>query len=574
MTVTPHPPSFQRLVPSSSERLAVLHDGARDGLWDWDLGADRLTVSRRWKEILGLTGESSSMRPEEWYRRVHPRDLEGLKRAIDAHLNEHSDALEHEFRVLLPDGGIRWVSCRGVARRDHSLLGGSLSDITQERELESRLLRELFHDPLTGMPNKAHFLERVGRSLVRARRRGGAEIAVLHLDLDRFHHVNDSLGVGAGDELLIEVAARVSSRIRAGDTLAHFGADKFAVLMDGVRGAREAVELAESIGAVLRPPLVIDDHEIFPAGTIGIAISNPLHLRAEDLHRDSVAAMHRAKDDGTLRYEVHDPGMNVTAKERLRLEGDLHHALERDEFRLHYQPIISFESGRLSGFEALLRWQHPDRGMVRPDIFVPIAEENGLIVPMGAWVMEEACRQLMEWRTSISAANDVTVAVNLSARQFDDPRLLDDVQGALTSSGLESTGLKLEMTESVVMAPTRQNKRTLHSLREQGIKILIDDFGTGYSSLSSLNTFPLDSLKIDRSFVNGMEHEEDKANIVQMILDLADRLSLDVVAEGVETAEQLDMLRGLECEQGQGFFFSTAIDGDSAAALIAEGPRW
>jgi len=573
MSISPASQESRAQGADPSERIAVLHEGARDGLWDWDVGADRLRVSKRWQELLGLSGGTCGLSSKEWFQRVHPRDLEDLKRAIDVHLEGRSDALEHDFRVLGSGSSWRWVSCRAVCRSGR-LLGGSLADITEERELESRLLRELFHDPLTGLPNKAHFLERVGRSLMRTRRKGGAEIAVLHLDLDRFHHVNDSLGVRAGDALLTEVAERVNACMRAGDTLSHFGADKFAVLMDGVKGVREAVELAESIGARLRAPICIDEHEIFPDGTVGIAISHPLHVRAEDLLRDAVAAMHRAKEDGLLRYEVHDPGMKVTAKERLLLEGDLHHALERDELKLHYQPIVSFASGRLSGFEALLRWQHPDRGLVRPDQFIPIAEENGLIVPIGAWVLEEACRQLVEWQASLDAARDITVAANLSARQFDDPRLLNTVERALDRSGLAADGLKLEMTESVVMAPTRRNKRTLHSLRERGIKILIDDFGTGYSSLSALNTFPLDSLKIDRSFVNGMENEQDKVNIVKMILDLASHLSLDVVAEGVETAEQLGMLRDLECEHGQGYYFSTAIDGESAAALIAEGPRW
>ncbi len=557
-----------------ADRLSILHEGSRDGLWDWDVATDELQVSRRWREILGLGEVGNQLASADWFRRIHPRDLEDFKRAVNAHLSGRTEVLEIDFRIVLADGSLRWVSCRGVARGDQSLLGGSLADITQERALESRLLKELFHDPLTGLPNKAHFLERVGQSLVRARRGGGVEVAVLHLDLDRFHHVNDSLGVSAGDQLLTEVAERVKSRMRPGDTLAHFGADKFGILMDGVRGVREAVELVESLSAVLRAPLFIDDHEIFPAGTFGVALSNPLHVRADDLLRDAVAAMHRAKDDGSLNCEVHDPEMNVTAKERLRLEGDLHHGLERDEFLLHYQPIVSFGTGKLAGFEALIRWQHPERGMVRPDNFIPIAEENGLIIPMGAWVMEEACRQLVDWRRRIPQAKDVTMAVNLSARQFDSPRLLTDVEDALQRSGLDAHGLKLEMTESVVMAPTRRNKHTLHSLRDQGIKIMIDDFGTGYSSLSALNTFPLDSLKIDRSFVNGMEHEEDKATIVKMILDLADRLHLDVVAEGVETSEQLDMLRELECEHGQGYFFSTPIDGQSAADLIAGSPSW
>ena len=559
---------------AARDRLEVLWEGSRDGLWDWDLVTDELRISDRWKAILGLEGTSVGTGPDAWFERVHPQDLADLKRSIHAHVGGDTSHLEFEFRMLHADGGWRWVHCRGAAHPRARLLGGSLTDITARKVAEDRLLHDLAHDPLTGLPNRALYLDRLAQSLLRTRRPGGSPVAVLYIDLDRFHHVNDSLGVEAGDTLLTGVAEGIARLMRLGDTFARLGGDKFGVILDGVRGVAEAVHVAEEIGGVIRAPRTVRGHEIICSGSIGIAISTHHRVRAEDLLRDAMTAMHRAKEDGATRYEVFDPEMNTRAKERLRMEGDLHHALERNEFVLHYQPIISFASGGLSGFEALLRWQHPVRGLVRPDLFIPLAEETGLIVPMGKWVLAEACRQMQEWRKDVRGADELSMAVNISARQFEDPALVGEVSGALGHSGLDVDGLKLEMTESVVMAGTRENAATLQSLRDMGVRLLIDDFGTGYSSLASLHRFPIDALKIDRSFVWRMEFEEEKAEIVRIILALAAKLDLGVVAEGVETVEALDMLRGLECQHGQGFYFSTALDSESATAWIESAPTW
>ena len=561
-------------IVDAQDRYDTIWGGSRDGLWHWDVAADTIQFSGRWKSILGFAADELADRPEEWFRRVHPRDLDGLKNALDAHLAGRTPSLESEFRMLHRDGSWRWVLCHGTKHPSRALIGGSMTDVTAIKSAENHLLHEVFHDPLTGLPNKQLFLDRLGLCLSRRRRRPGPPVAVLYVDLDRFHTVNDSLGVDAGDALLMEVTTRLTSLLRMGDTLGRMSGDKFALLIDGVSGPEEAVRMAEDMGAVLREPIMIADHELFASGSIGVALSREDSERPEDLLRDAVAAMHRAKEDGATRYQLFDPEMNARARERLQLEADLHHALERNEFVLHYQPVISFETGELSSFEALVRWQHPERGLIRPDIFVPIAEETGLIVPMGQWVLEEACAQVRRWHDRFADSRHVAIAVNLSARQFEEPNLIECIVDCLQRHEVPRGALKLEMTESVVMARTRENAARLQALRDVGIPLLIDDFGTGYSSLASLQSFPLDSLKIDRSFVSRMEFEDGKAEIVRTILALARTLRLEVVAEGVETAEELHMLRDLRCEYGQGYYFSNAIDGEAAAAWMEKSPRW
>jgi diguanylate cyclase (GGDEF)-like protein/PAS domain S-box-containing protein len=559
---------------AASERLDAVFAGARDGLFDWDLATDAIRFSPRWKDALGFATSELEDRPEEWFRRVHPRDLDPLKRAIDAHVGGRSPALEHEFRMLHKDGAWRWFLVRAVKHPACALIGGSLTDVTAIKSTENRLLQAAFFDPLTGLANEDLFLERMELALSRQRRRGERATAVLYLDLDRFHDVNDSLGVNAGDALLVEIKDRLLRLLRLGDTLARFGGDEFGFLLDGVEGEREAQRFAEEVLASLKAPSHLHGLEVFSSASLGIAVATTGCERAEDLLRDAITAMHRAKETDAISFALFDPRMNERAKERLRLEADLHRALEKREFELHYQPIVCFRSGSLAGFEALVRWRHPERGMIRPDVFVPIAEETGQIVPLGRWVLGEACRQAREWRERFASASDLSVAVNLSARQFEDPELVECVRTALRSADLDPRALELEMTESVVMARTSQNRAVLQSLRDLGLELLIDDFGTGYSSLACLSSFPLDSLKIDRSFVMGMEYEGGKAEIVRTILALAKTLGLDVVAEGIETAEALAMLRHLECGHGQGFFFSGAVDPVSAAAWIESPPRW
>ena len=568
------PESRGAAAATAGARLAALWAGARDGLWDWDVPREELRLSPRWKALFGYAPHEVEDRPEEWFRRVHPRDLDELKREIASHLDGRGEVLETEFRMLHKDGTWRWIVCRAKRSEEGTLLAGSLSDVTAAKEAEARLLVEAFHDPLTGLPNKRLFLDRLGLTLARRRQRSGQPIAVLYLDLDRFHTVNDSLGVDAGDDLLVEVTQRLTQLLRLGDTLGRVGGDKFTILLDGVAGPREALAFADDLTTALKRPLHLAGQEVFASCSAGIALSTRGEERPEDLVADAVTAMHLAKEDDTTPYRLFDPEMNAKAKERLRLEADLHHAIQRREFLLHYQPIISLETGRLTAFEALVRWQHPERGMVPPDVFIPIAEETGQILPLGRWVLEEACRQMRAWHDRIASGKDVSIAVNLSARQFEKPDLVDEVVESLQRSGLAPAHLHLEMTESVVMARTRENQERLRRLRELGIKLLIDDFGTGYSSLASLQSFALDALKIDRSFVMGMEFEDSKTEIVRTVLALARSLGLEVVAEGIESPRALEMLRELDCHYGQGYFFSSPMDAESAAAWIEDPPTY
>ena len=556
------------------ERLLAVWAGARDGLWDWDVASGEISFSPRWKEILGYTEGELPDRVEEWFRRVHPHDLPDLKRSLAEVMAGRAAHVERELRMIHKGGQWRWVLCRGARVAGHELLGGSMTDVTALKLAENRLLVEASHDRLTGLPNEALFLDRLALALVRSARRPEMSIAVLYLDLDRFHTVNDSLGVEAGDELLVEIATRLTQLLRLGDTLARLGGDKFAVLLEGVRGSDEAVAFAQEVHHVLERPLRLGGHEVFAQGSIGIALARTSTDRPEDILRDATTAMHRAKQDGSCVCEVFDPEMNQQAKERLRLEADLHHALQRDEFVLHYQPIVNLAEGGLSAFEALVRWQHPERGLVRPDLFIPIAEETGLIVPLGRWVLERACRTMRQLHQRFPHSEHVSVAVNLSGRQFEDGELVASVSEALAATELSPSRLELEMTESVVMARTRENAQRLHSLRALGIRLLIDDFGTGYSSLSSLQSFPLDCLKIDRTFVSRMEFEEEKCEIVRTIVALARTLKMEVVAEGIETSEQLAMLRELGCEYGQGYLFSSAVDSQAISGWMERPQSW
>jgi diguanylate cyclase (GGDEF)-like protein/PAS domain S-box-containing protein len=557
-----------------AERLQATWAGARDGLWDWDVASGEVRYSPRWKEILGYADAELPARAEEWFRRVHPHDLPELKRALGGLISGHKELLELELRMIDRAGSWRWVLCRGARASGGAFLGGSLTDVTALKLAENRLLVEASHDRLTGLPNESLFLDRLALALVRSSRRADQGIAVLYLDLDRFHTVNDSLGVEAGDVLLVEIARRLTGLLRLGDTLGRLGGDKFALLLDGVASASDAVAFAQEIARTLKSPMRLAGHEVFAQGSIGIALARSAADRPEDLLRDAITAMHRAKRDGSTVCEVFDPEMNQQAKERLKLEADLHHALERREFVLHYQPVVALAGGNLSAFEALVRWKHPERGLVRPDLFIPIAEETGLIVPLGSWVLEEACRTMRGLHERFPQSDHVSVAVNLSGRQFEDGELMASVVRALERSALAPQRLELEMTESVVMARTRENAERLHSLRDLGIRLLIDDFGTGYSSLSSLQSFPLDSLKIDRTFVSRMEFEEEKREIVRTIVSLARTLKMEVVAEGIETAEQLAMLRELGCEYGQGYYFSSAVDAQATEGWMERPPQW
>ena len=446
-----------------------------------------------------------------------------------------------------------------------------------EQERISRVLEETkehfrhaaFHDSLTGLPNRAMFTELLKAEMDGARRRDRHMFAVLFLDLDRFKNINDSLGHTHGDLLLVAFAERLERALRPVDTLARFGGDEFAILLSGISEATDAVRVAQRISDELSEPFVLDKNSAFATSSIGIALSSSGYDRPEDILRDADTAMYRAKENGKARYEVFDHGMHARAVSRLQLESDLRQAVEQKEFCVYYQPIVSLQTGRLAGLEALVRWNHPRRGLVSPADFIPVAEETGLIVPIGEWVLQEACKHIRRCQLVYPSHRSLSLSVNLSARQVAQPDLLERIKDALAASKLDPHCLKLEITESVVMENAEAAALMFKQLRALGVQLSIDDFGTGYSSLSYLHRFPLNYLKIDRSFVSRLTTDNDNA-IVRTISTLARNLGMEVIAEGIETEEQYQQLKILGCEYGQGFLFSHPVDNEGVLHLLAQ----
>jgi diguanylate cyclase (GGDEF)-like protein len=443
-----------------------------------------------------------------------------------------------------------------------------IQDITDRKRAEEQLLHDAFHDALTGLPNRALFMDHVKMAIQRSRRSGNRLFAALFLDLDRFKIINDSLGHMVGDQLLVGIAHRLEMCLRPGDTVARLGGDEFTILLEDLATSDDALDVARRVQEAVTQPFNIGGHEVFTTASIGIALSNTGYERAEDLLRDADTAMYRAKLLGKKRHVVFDKEMHDRAMELLQIETDLRRAISRKEFFLNYQPIVSLETGKVSSFEALVRWRHPERGLVMPSEFIPVAEETGLIVPLGLWVLNEACRQMHEWQKLQRADEHVTVSVNLSSRQFSQADLIDQVSAALRDSGLRAGSLKLEITESMVMENIDTAIGMLTQLRGLGVGLSIDDFGTGYSSLSYLHRFPIDTLKIDRSFVTQMTDNTENAEIVRTIVTLARSLNMDVIAEGVETREQLGQLSDLGCDYGQGYLFSRPVGATQALELL------
>jgi len=553
----------------SEERYALAVRGANDGIWDWDLRANRVYYSTRWKAMLGWSEDGIGSTPAEWFDRVHPDDLPRVQAKVEAALEGRDSLFEDEYRIRHQDGSFRWVLGRGFAVRDPDgvayRMAGAQTDVTDRRA----------YDPLTGLPNRALFVERLDGALGRTRRRRGYLFAVLFLDLDRFKLINDSLGHLAGDRLLTVLSRRLLSCIRPGDVVGRFGGDEFAILLDNIADAEDGTHIAERILTSVGEPIDLDGHEAALSGSIGIAFSATGYEKAEDLLRDADTAMYRAKSLGRARFEVFDEAMRARVMALLHMENDLRRALDRGELRVHYQPIVRLADGRLVGFEALVRWWHPQRGIVLPADFIPVAEDAGLIVPIGEWVLREACRQLRVWHERFRSRRSLSMSVNCSARQFARSDFPARFEKILDETGLDPSALKLEITESVLMEGSETVTSLFARLKEMGVELHLDDFGTGYSSLSYLHRFPLDALKIDRTFVAKLDSPDQSVDdgpaFVRSIVALARSRRMGVIAEGVETAEQLAQLRALECEIGQGFYFSQAVEGELATALI-DGP--
>ena len=484
-----------------------------------------------------------------------------------------------EEKETLANGKIRWVSTTKLPLRDRKgkIVGtfGISRDISDRKKAEEQLQHQAFYDPLTDLPNRALFLDRLQHLFHRARRSlGSPQFAVLYLDLDRFKAINDSLGHQVGDELLIATARRLERCLRPGDTLARLGGDEFTVLLDDVRSEADATGVAERIHQEVAAPLQMRGAEVFTSVSVGIALSSAGYESPEDMLRDADTAMYRAKAGGRARHQVFDGDMHRRAVSSLRLETDLRRALERQEIVPYYQPIVDLDTGTVVGFEALARWRHPTSGMLMPDLFIPVAEETGLVVEIGAWMLAEACRQTREWQRSYPLWSTLGISVNVSGRQLSQGGVAADVERVLGATGLDPACLTLEITESALVHSLSAGAGVVQRLHEMSVGLHLDDFGTGYSSLSYLHSFPVQALKVDRSFVNRMNQASQQSAIVKAIVSLAHDLGMEVIAEGVETRAQLEALRALRCRRGQGFlFFEAAPRGPSGTTPRQESPH-
>ncbi len=558
---------------SSEARYALAAQGANDGLWDWDLNSDTTYYSPRWMEILGLDIETDGQQTKKsWLERIHPDDRANVEEELDAHIAGQSNHFSNEHRVSHIDGSYRWVLIRGLAVRDGDgkayRIAGSLTDITVHKHVEEKLAHDAFHDPLTGLPNRKLLMARLEKSLGRMKIDPHYSFAVLFVDIDRFKTINDSMGHQAGDELLLKISEILKSMTRTDDLIARLGGDEFVVLFEEIKDQEQITKIAERILGQLQKPLRVTGKQIYSSASIGIAFGSREYEDSDDLVRDADLAMYRAKVNGKGRYEVFNAKMRSGVISSMQLELDLRRAYEQKEFVLHYQPIVSLNNGEIIGFEALVRWNHPTRGMVPPNEFIPVAEETGLILPIGEWILNEACLQMRQWQEKYPLSNLLTISVNLSARQLEQPSLSKQIAEILSEARLDPKLLRLEITESVIMHNAEQAVVTVNELRDLGVRISIDDFGTGYSSLGYLHRFPVDTLKVDRSFINRIGNEGENAEIVQTIINLASNLDMEVVAEGVETIEQLDFLRKINCKYGQGYYYSRPLDSVAAAEVL------
>jgi diguanylate cyclase (GGDEF)-like protein/PAS domain S-box-containing protein len=563
----------------SEERYALAAAGSNDGLWDWDLAAGSIYLSTRWKSSLGFPAEAISSDPGEWFGRVHPEDLPGLKARLHDHLHGTSRHFEAEYRVRHKDGQYRWMLCRGLAVRSPTAvavrIAGSQTDITDRRRAEEQLRHDALHDALTGLANRALLSERLRLCLLRAKREPDYRFAVLFTDLDRFKLINDTLGHTAGDQLLVGISQRLLHCIRATDFIAHLGAndlarlggDEFVVLLDGLRGDGDVLRVAKRLQDTLKEPFIIGGREVFSGMSIGIAAGSADYDNPEDILRDADTALYQVKASGRGGCEFFDPSMHAAAMSRWWMENALRRAIERNELRLVYQPVVSVASGELQAFEALLRWTHPERGAISPADFIPVAEETGLINLLGDWVLRTAVAQLALWAPYLASRPDFSVAVNVSGKQLSQPALGDFISDLLSALAIPASRLRLEVTESALMEKGLSTKMVAR-LVELDLKLHLDDFGTGYSSLSYLHTLPVNALKIDRSFIDRMTHDSTSAAIVQSIITLAHTLGAEVIAEGVEKVEQLEQLRRLDCDAAQGYYFNRPLEVDKATALL------
>lgn len=556
----------------SERRYALVVNASHESLWDWDLQSDTLYLSPRFMALIGLDPSSArlSNSPHEWFSRIHPEDLATVKQEIEQHLAGNSRHFEREYRLRQNDGGYRWVLSYGLAERDAQdqavRMAGSHTDISNRKEAEHQLRHDAFHDALTGLSNRAWFVSYLQQKLNTCRRNPEELFAVLFLDLDHFKRINDSLGHAAGDELLIQIAERLQECLRSTDLLARLGGDEFVILLEHTDDYHYA-NVADRILSALARPFVIQDQEVLSGVSIGITLSAAGYQDPDAMLRDADIAMYQAKLSGKNRYVLFDGRMREQLLQRIALEHDLKEALAHDRLELYYQPIVSLEDRSLVGCEALIRWQHPSLGMISPEAFIPIAESSDLIYSLGQWVLDTACKQWQAWQQACGELDGLRLSLNLSPKQFNDQQFIANLPKTLALHGVRGADLAFEITETAIIRDARVALRVIDEIKRLGISIHLDDFGTGYSSLSHLSDFPIDLIKIDRSFVMSCSEQKKYNRLVRGILNMAQELDIQCIAEGVETHAQWSLLKQNQCALGQGYLFSKPL---SAAAMHAE----
>jgi diguanylate cyclase (GGDEF)-like protein/PAS domain S-box-containing protein len=553
---------MERKLKESEERYMLATRGANDGLWDWDLRTHQMYVSPRWKAMLGYDNDEVGQHPREWFSRLHLADSSRVKRQLAAHVKGQTAQFESEYRILCKDGSYRWMLTRGLALRDSCgkayRIAGSQTDITERK----------VYDPVTGLPTRTLFIDRIQGAVDRSRRHRRSCFAVLSLNLDDVGVVVDGIGYAHRDDLLVQVARRLQKTLEPGHTIAHLEEENFGIVLD-IQTATDATQAAAALQCALAQPFNLEGHDVCVHTSIGIALSTTGYTSAEDVLRDANTAMHRAKASGKCLVEIFDENMRSRVAVRIQRESDLRRAIDREEFQVYYQPIVSLNTGRITGFEALVRWMH-DGGILLPKDFIPLAEQTGLIIPIERFVLRRAMEQMCQWERDAGLPSPLTININLSARHYSEPDLIDEVKNILNRTGFDPRQLKLEITESALMANTDTVSTTLARLDDLKVRLAMDDFGTGYSSLSYLHEFPIKTLKIDRSFISKLGLRNETRKIVQTIVALGKNLGMDVTAEGVENARQMIELQAFDCTHAQGYLFSKPLSWEAAGTLLAK----